>query len=69
MNTSMKAKPPRPGTARSRPTTLSLTDELWEGLREMERETGAKPSVIVRRLLESAIAKSRKPSPQSNPTP
>jgi len=57
MNTSMKAKPPRPGTARSRPTTLSLTDELWEGLQKMERETGVKPSVIVRRLLATAIAK------------
>jgi len=35
-----------------RRTTLSLTPELWDWLRAIERETGCRPSVTVRRILQ-----------------
>ncbi len=63
MNKTTKAKSPRPG--KCRPTTLSLTDEIWEDLRQIEQETGARPSVTVRRLLEQSLRKkkAKQPSP------
>jgi hypothetical protein len=45
-----------------RSTTLSLTPELWEWLCEVERDTGARPSVTVRRILAKAYSQ-RKPQP------
>lgn len=37
---------------KARSTTLSLTHSLWEWLRLLEEETGVRPSVTVRRILE-----------------
>jgi hypothetical protein len=47
-----KPSEPRQGQRR---TTLSLTPKLWDRLKEIERETGARPSVIVRRALEQCL--------------
>ncbi len=44
-----KASPQKGG--KQRRTTLSLTPELWIWLKGIEEETGARPSVIVRRAL------------------
>ena len=38
-----------------RPTTLALTFEQWEQLKAIERETGVRPSVTVRRLLDRSL--------------
>ena len=38
--------------SKQRKTTLSLTPELWSWLKGIEEETGARPSVIVRRALQ-----------------
>ena len=59
METTQPSKP-RQGQRR---TTLSLTPELWEQLRAIERETGARPSVTVRRILQQSLSRRRKPSP------
>ncbi len=47
-----------------RRTTLSLTPELWSWLKGIEEETGARPSVIVRRALQkiqNETTKGKKP--------
>jgi len=50
-----KTNPPK--GKRRRNTTLSLTPELWSWLKGIEEETGARPSVIVRRALEKILNK------------
>ncbi len=40
---------------KQRRTTLSLTPELWRWLKGIEEETGARPSVIVRRALQKIL--------------
>lgn len=47
---------PRQGQ-RQRRTTLALTLELWEQLKEIERVTGARPSVTTRRALEQFLGR------------
>jgi Ribbon-helix-helix domain len=45
---------------KQRRTTLSLTPELWEWLKAIEKETGARPSVTVRRALQKVLGKTPK---------
>lgn len=39
----------------NRPTTLMIDFSHWDRLRAIERETGARPSVTVRRMLDAAF--------------
>jgi hypothetical protein len=55
-----KPKQPRQGQRR---TTLSLTPELWDQLQAIEKETGARPSVTVRRILQQSLSRRRKDQP------
>ncbi len=59
MSQQVKAKEPRPGEKQRR-TTLSLSPSLWDDLKAIEEETGARPSVTVRRMLEQAIRERKK---------
>jgi len=45
------------GGGKQRRTTLSLTPELWDWLKRIEEETGARPSVTVRRTLQKILSK------------
>jgi hypothetical protein len=54
VKTKVKTNEPRSGDKQRR-TTLSLTPELWNELKSIEDETGAKPSVTVRRALRWAL--------------
>jgi hypothetical protein len=65
MKAKTQAKKPRPGEKQRR-TTLSLSPALWDDLKAIENETGARPSVIVRRMLEQAIADRKRPAQTSN---
>lgn len=50
MKTVQKSRP----TAESpkRPTTLSLPQSIWDRLKAIEQETGARPSVTATRILQ-----------------
>lgn len=53
-----KLKQPQQGEPQRR-TTLSLTPQIWEQLVAIETETGAKPSVTVRKMLNEALRRRR----------
>lgn len=55
MDTNTPSKP-RPGL---RPTTLAIRPDQWDTLQANERETGASPSFVVRKLLDSWARKPR----------
>lgn len=59
----MDVKSPETPRQGQRRTTLSLTPELWEQLKAIEAETGARPSVIVRRALEQTLSRGKGKSP------
>jgi hypothetical protein len=54
MESTSKAKQPRPGTGRKR-RTLILDEFLWDRLKAIEEETGAGPSFTARRILSKAL--------------
>ena len=45
-------QPTQPRRGNSRRTTLVISPEQWELLKQIEQETGARPSVIARRALD-----------------
>lgn len=55
METETKPKSPRPGKIKKRRTCLNLDDFLWSKLKDVERKTGATPSVTARRILSEAF--------------
>jgi group I intron endonuclease len=56
-NTRIPSKPAE--TPTSIKLLVSLTPELWERLKAIEEQTGARPSVTVRRLLEQSLRKGK----------
>ena len=54
MGNQATTKKPRPGE-RKRPTTLSLDQDVWDRLKEIEARTTAKPSSLANKLLREGL--------------